>query len=162
MVVTRRTPAPPVPASRTQSTQPIPRIAKRANPDTSSIPDKSSPLANGSSADAAAKSAAVDVDKAVSVPVTPPRYHSRLVRAARPPHTGFASTTAPKLSCANRRAILRPFVWQWTRSTSHDDGGGPWFCHMQHLYSEYPGKDSPSTTVSDTCLPCGRRRHHLG
>ncbi|KAL1940799.1 hypothetical protein VTO73DRAFT_7840 [Trametes versicolor] len=63
MVVTRRTPAPPVPASRTQSTQPIPRIAKRANPDTSSIPDKSSPLANGSSADAAAKSAAVDVDK---------------------------------------------------------------------------------------------------
>ncbi|KAH9857245.1 hypothetical protein C2E23DRAFT_807141 [Lenzites betulinus] len=66
MVVTRRTPAPPLPASRTHSTQPIPRIAKKVQPDAHSAPDKPSPLGNGSSADSAAKSAAGDVDKATN------------------------------------------------------------------------------------------------
>ncbi|KAF7796835.1 hypothetical protein EIP86_008019 [Pleurotus ostreatoroseus] len=46
MVVTRRAPAPPVPASRTNSAQPIPRVKGKA-PHT--VPDVPSPLANGSS-----------------------------------------------------------------------------------------------------------------
>ncbi|KAI0630587.1 hypothetical protein C8Q77DRAFT_1134116 [Trametes polyzona] len=68
MVVTRRTPAPPVPASRTHSTQPIPRIAKKATSDASNLPEKPSPLANGSSADTTAKSAAGDSEKAANAP----------------------------------------------------------------------------------------------
>ncbi|KAJ3555490.1 hypothetical protein NM688_g2548 [Phlebia brevispora] len=46
MVVTRRAPAPPVPASRTNSAQPIPRVKGKA-PHT--VPDVPSPLANGTS-----------------------------------------------------------------------------------------------------------------
>ncbi|PSR82591.1 hypothetical protein PHLCEN_2v6024 [Hermanssonia centrifuga] len=46
MVVTRRAPAPPVPTSRTNSSQPVPRI-KSKTPQT--VPDVPSPLANGAS-----------------------------------------------------------------------------------------------------------------
>lgn len=55
MVVTRRTPAPPVAASRTASAQPIPRLGKKAPNDASSAPEKPSPLSNGSNYDAAGK-----------------------------------------------------------------------------------------------------------
>ncbi|KAI0675681.1 hypothetical protein C8Q78DRAFT_1005911 [Trametes maxima] len=64
MVVTRRTPAAPVPSSRTQSAQAVPRLAKKANLD--NVPDKPSPLANGSTVDSAANSVAVDADKATA------------------------------------------------------------------------------------------------
>ncbi|KAI0369129.1 hypothetical protein BV20DRAFT_1053422 [Pilatotrama ljubarskyi] len=66
MVVTRRTPAPPAPASRTHSAQPIPRLAKKANQDPQNVPDKPSPLVNGSTVDSAANSVDADVDKAVN------------------------------------------------------------------------------------------------
>ncbi|CDO69647.1 hypothetical protein BN946_scf184851.g35 [Trametes cinnabarina] len=65
MVVTRRTPAPPAPTSRTHSAQPIPRLAKKATQDASGAPDKSSPLSNGSTANAATDFAAADVNKAL-------------------------------------------------------------------------------------------------
>ncbi|OSD04859.1 hypothetical protein PYCCODRAFT_1465817 [Trametes coccinea BRFM310] len=67
MVVTRRTPAPPAPTSRTHSTQPIPRLAKKATQDDPTVPDKPSPLSNGSTVNAADDLAAVDTDKAVNV-----------------------------------------------------------------------------------------------
>ncbi|EKM50511.1 uncharacterized protein PHACADRAFT_263840 [Phanerochaete carnosa HHB-10118-sp] len=47
MVVTRRAPPAPVPTSRTNSAQPIPRVKARVPP--TSAPDASSPLANGGS-----------------------------------------------------------------------------------------------------------------
>ncbi|KAI0653160.1 hypothetical protein C8Q70DRAFT_1038131 [Cubamyces menziesii] len=65
MVVTRRTPAPPAPTSRTHSAQPIPRPAKKAHQDSHSVPDKPSPLSNGSAPEPPTHSAAGDVDKAV-------------------------------------------------------------------------------------------------
>ncbi|KAI0687143.1 hypothetical protein C8T65DRAFT_590613 [Cerioporus squamosus] len=66
MVVTRRTPAPPVAASRTHSAQPIPRLAKNANPEAQTVPSKSSPLVNGGTHDVSSNAGGVDVDKAVS------------------------------------------------------------------------------------------------
>lgn len=48
MVVTRRAPAPPIPTSRTNSAQAIPRV-KGKTPQ--AVPDVSSPLANGTSKD---------------------------------------------------------------------------------------------------------------
>lgn len=61
MVVTRRTPAPPASASRTPSTQPVPRLAKKTNQDTLNVPDKPSPLVNGSTHDATPKSEDVGI-----------------------------------------------------------------------------------------------------
>lgn len=66
MVVTRRTPAPPASASRTPSTQPVPRLAKKTNQDTLNVPDKPSPLVNGSTHDATPKSEDVSTSKPVS------------------------------------------------------------------------------------------------
>ncbi|KAI0331642.1 hypothetical protein GY45DRAFT_597784 [Cubamyces sp. BRFM 1775] len=82
MVVTRRTPAPPAPTSRTHSAQPIPRLAKKAHQDSHSVPDKPSPLSNGSAPDPAAPLAAGEVDKAVSAS-TNALCHYICARAAR-------------------------------------------------------------------------------
>ena len=67
MVVTRRTPAAPVPTSRNPSSQPIPRVAKKPILDTSNVPGKPSPLSNGSTLDSSNRADDVEVDKAVSV-----------------------------------------------------------------------------------------------
>ena len=67
MVVTRRTPAAPVPASRNPSSQPIPRIAKKPDPDTPSVHNKPSPLSNGSTLDTTDRANYPETDKAVSV-----------------------------------------------------------------------------------------------
>lgn len=53
MVVTRRAPA-PVPASRTNSAQPIPKVKGNARLQTT--PDASSPLANGTGGEGLSKS----------------------------------------------------------------------------------------------------------
>ena len=49
MVVTRRPPVPPVPTSRTNSAQPIPRVKGKVP--LSTTPDVSSPLSNGTTQD---------------------------------------------------------------------------------------------------------------
>ncbi|KAI0917831.1 hypothetical protein AcV5_002674 [Taiwanofungus camphoratus] len=51
MVVTRRAPAPPVPTSRTSSSQRVPQTKGNAPQGLSNVPDISSPLANGTGAD---------------------------------------------------------------------------------------------------------------
>lgn len=77
MVVTRRAPAPPVPTSRTNSAQPIPRVKGKA-PHT--VPDVPSPLSNGSSR--AEPAAGVDVSSS----------------AADDEVSSFLSSTRPALS----------------------------------------------------------------
>ncbi|PIL25167.1 hypothetical protein GSI_13056 [Ganoderma sinense ZZ0214-1] len=64
MVVTRRTPAAPVPTSRNPSSQPIPRVAKKPTSDTPNVPAKPSPLSNGSTLDSSNRATDVVVDKA--------------------------------------------------------------------------------------------------
>lgn len=88
MVVTRRTPAAPVPTSRNPSSQPIPRVAKKPTSDTSNVLGKPSPLSNGSTLDSSNKTDDVEVDKAVSVflPST-----SHVVALVEPPACGCMS-----------------------------------------------------------------------
>ncbi|TBU30579.1 hypothetical protein BD311DRAFT_219584 [Dichomitus squalens] len=67
MVVTRRTPAAPVPTSRNPSSQPIPHIAKKPDQDTQSLPNKSSPLSSGTTLDTTNKAHVGETDSSVSV-----------------------------------------------------------------------------------------------
>ncbi|KAI0741637.1 hypothetical protein C8Q80DRAFT_1195420 [Daedaleopsis nitida] len=83
MVVTRRTPAPPT-ASRTSSAQPIPRLAKKASPDSLNTTDKSSPLVNGTTHDASAQSDTAHVDTSVSVSERGLTCHMRRAVASVP------------------------------------------------------------------------------